>query len=79
MLSLSALRNMWKQAHAPLGCVRTSKGGGCTFGIYYGHSPQGSVQGVHYNLHMSVPYRFLTFLKEYFLRCFTFQVLGLFV
>lgn len=44
MLSLSALQNMWKRAHAPLGGVRTSKGGGCTFGIYYGHSAQGSVQ-----------------------------------
>lgn len=38
------LQNMWKRAHAPLGGVRTSKGGGCTFGIYYGHSTQGSVQ-----------------------------------
>lgn len=44
MLSLSALCNMWKQAHAPLGCVRTSKRGECMFGIYYGHSPQESVQ-----------------------------------
>lgn len=44
MLSLSALRNMWKQAHAPLGCIRTSKRVECSFGIYYGHSPQESVQ-----------------------------------